>query len=118
MAVGVGGSSPGSGSPPSTQCPSWTPTPGQPWDATEPLCVRRTEGATWTRQASGTFSALVGVSFLDRDRGIAVGSFATILRTDDGGETWGTVQRAGVSFALEAVSFVDASRPSRAACRR
>ena len=48
-------------------------------------------GLTWTSVYSGTGAGLFGVSFVDRDTGIAVGDRGTILRTTDGGKTWAGV---------------------------
>ena len=49
-----------------------------------------------------------GVSFTDADNGTAVGSGGTILRTTDGGATWGA-QPSGTTNALNGVSFTDAT---------
>src|SRR5215472_7245984 len=65
-------------------------------------------GDTWTLQSSGTFYALVGVSFVDANTGTAVGEAGTILRTDDSGATW-RPQSSGTTRYLGGVSFVDAN---------
>jgi len=53
----------------------------------------------------------MGVSFLDHDNGVAVGTYSgsAIVRTDDGGETW-TLENTALP-PLRAVIFVD-GRPS------
>ena len=43
---------------------------------------------SWVRQKAGTMAWLRSVFFLDRDRGWAVGSKGTLLKTDDGGQNW------------------------------
>jgi len=64
-------------------------------------------GVTWTRQASGTGTALHGVDFADAQHGWAVGDSGTILGTTDGGVTW-TRQASGTVTALHGADFVDA----------
>ncbi|HKG98915.1 MAG TPA: YCF48-related protein, partial [Pyrinomonadaceae bacterium] len=46
------------------------------------------QAGTWARQRTGTMSWLHSVFFLDQNRGWAVGSKGTLLRTLDGGNTW------------------------------
>lgn len=58
-------------------------------------------GSTWTRQRSSPYvpgsddphngTPLMGVLFNDDKHGFAVGAYAQLLRTDDGGETWTSV---------------------------
>jgi photosystem II stability/assembly factor-like uncharacterized protein len=48
------------------------------------------------------------VFFTDANTGTAVGAGGAILRTTDGGNTWG-VQPSGTSTRLFGVSFTDAS---------
>jgi photosystem II stability/assembly factor-like uncharacterized protein len=58
-------------------------------------------GRTWQRQRVAPFdelsdalhngAPLLDVKFLDENRGFAVGAFALMLRTDDGGATWNEV---------------------------
>src|SRR3954453_6124609 len=50
---------------------------------------------------------LTAVTFVDADRGWAVGDRGVIWHTGDGGRTW-KLQSSGVSCRLEAVQFVDA----------
>ncbi len=45
-------------------------------------------GRTWTKQESGTTRNLLDIQFVDAQRGIAIGDFGTLLRTEDGGRTW------------------------------
>lgn len=58
-------------------------------------------GLTWARKRVVLFSRdipdprnggpLLDVMFIDKDNGFAVGAYATLLRTTDGGETWNYV---------------------------
>jgi hypothetical protein len=45
-------------------------------------------GHTWTKQSSGTTTALYAVSFFDDSLGIITGESGTILRTTNGGMAW------------------------------
>lgn len=45
-------------------------------------------GITWIKQESGTTRNLLDVEFADANRGIAIGDFGTLLRTEDGGNSW------------------------------
>lgn len=45
-------------------------------------------GLTWQVQPSGTTRNLLDIEFVTRERGLAVGDFGTLLRTEDGGNTW------------------------------
>src|SRR5262249_18273435 len=45
-------------------------------------------GVTWRRQDVGIDQWISGVSLVDANTAIAVGSASTIARTDDGGQTW------------------------------
>ncbi|HEX6595562.1 MAG TPA: YCF48-related protein, partial [Acidimicrobiales bacterium] len=62
-------------------------------------------GESWEQQDSGTNAELTGVSFVDRNRGWAVGFNGTILSTRNGGETWSHQSSPGGDYL--AVSFVD-----------
>jgi photosystem II stability/assembly factor-like uncharacterized protein len=62
----------------------------------------------WEQQSSGTTQNLWGVSFADSFSGNSIGDFATILRTDNGGDNWNP-QSCGVSSNLYAVSLYDSS---------
>jgi photosystem II stability/assembly factor-like uncharacterized protein len=53
-------------------------------------------GATWSVQASGTTSALMGVSFVNENIGWVVGEGGLLLHTGDGGVTWRR-QETGIS---------------------
>ena len=55
-------------------------------------------------QGNDLFAAVA----LDPSTVVAVGGFGTILRTDDGGDTW-TLQPSGTTEHLYGVSFVDAN---------
>jgi len=61
----------------------------------------------WEIQQSGTTQTLRGVSFVNTNIGTAVGDSATILHTEDEGDTW-TSQTCGPSVDLFDVSFSDA----------
>src|SRR5262245_4102460 len=50
---------------------------------------------------------LTAVTFVDADRGWAVGDRGVIWHTDDGGRNW-KLQRSGTTCRLEAVQFLDA----------
>ena len=50
---------------------------------------------------------LRGASFVDANTGTVVGEYGTIVRTTDGGNTWG-VQSSGGNTDLHAVFFTDA----------
>ncbi len=60
------------------------------------------------KQSSGTTNMLRGVSFTDAMTGTAVGFRGTILRTTDGGRSWGS-QTSGTTTFLLGVSFTDAT---------
>ncbi|MCX8073195.1 MAG: YCF48-related protein [Candidatus Binatia bacterium] len=45
-------------------------------------------GFNWQSQPSGTTRNLLDIEFVNLDRGLAVGDFGTLLRTEDGGKTW------------------------------
>lgn len=48
----------------------------------------QTGSGSWVRQKAGTMAWLRSVFFLDHNRGWAVGSKGTLLRTADGGQNW------------------------------
>jgi len=47
-------------------------------------------GTTWSRQyfAPDRQQAIMDIYFTDKDNGVAIGSYALILTTEDGGQTW------------------------------
>jgi len=45
-------------------------------------------GLTWQMQSSGTTRNLLDIEFVSPLRGLAVGDFGTLLRTEDGGLSW------------------------------
>jgi len=53
-------------------------------------------------------NSLFGVSFTDANTGTAVGTYGTILRTTNGGDTW-TRQTSGTTEWLFGISFTDAN---------
>lgn len=64
-------------------------------------------GRTWrARDVSGVETDLYGVAFIDRRRGWAVGSYGTLLCTNDGGKSW-LRQRSGTTNDLLGIAFVD-----------
>ena len=67
-----------------------------------------TDGRQFEIQNSGTPSGLTGVSFVDAQRGWAVGTFGTVIRTTDGGQNWELLEGLSVS-SLEDVFFTDAN---------
>jgi len=52
------------------------------------IILQYVEGIGWIERKSGTSYRLYAVEFISPLIGFAVGQFGTILRTDDGGETW------------------------------
>lgn len=58
------------------------------------ILVSEDQGASWQQMAVPASATLTGVSFPDRDLGIAVGHDSLILRSSDGGETWEIVNWA------------------------
>lgn len=72
------------------------------------LYVSGAEEGMWTAQAVPTRRLLLGGTFFDDARGWLVGAGATLLQTDDAGETWKEQKIAGVeNTRLNAITFVD-----------
>src|SRR5690606_7429688 len=74
----------------------------QIWLAGSPgsVIVRSTDGgATWTATATGAPTPIESLTFVDAQRGWAVGALGTILVTRDGGRTW-QAQRGGGRAAM------------------
>ena len=74
---------------------------GHVWIAGSPgTCVFHSAdgGQTWDVFDTGSLTPLRALSFIDAERGWAVGDLGRILATTDGGETW-RVQRAGAQRA-------------------
>lgn len=61
-------------------------------------------GDTWERQPLETTLALLGVDFLDEERGVAVGQSGTVFYTEDGGGRWARA-RADFSGRLLSVAL-------------
>lgn len=81
------------------------------WLAGDPgNCVLRSgdQGRTWQLLHTGQPLPIHGLSFVDADRGWAVGAMGMILATRDGGETW-QPQRGGGSRAAILGLFAEAS---------
>ncbi len=66
-------------------------------------------GHHWTMQATGQTSPLHALCFQSEDNGWAVGTFGTILRTVDGGQTWETARAGSRRAALLSIH----ARPER-----
>ena len=66
-------------------------------------------GQRWTLQATGQTSPLHALFFQSEDNGWAVGTFGTILRTVDGGQTWETARAGARRAALLSIH----ARPER-----
>src|SRR5262245_31715854 len=62
----------------------------------------------WRAVDSGTTEHLYGVATLDETTAVAVGEHGTILRSEDGGETWTSV-KGDTGWYLRSVSFPDPS---------
>lgn len=63
----------------------------------------------WEAQISGTTETLLGVDFINDERGWAVGFNGTLLHTSDGGETW-TPQISNTPNNLYSINFVSEQR--------
>lgn len=46
-------------------------------------------GHSWSQIEFGTYPSLEGVSFAGSNNGVAVGRYSTVIKSDDGGQTWG-----------------------------
>jgi photosystem II stability/assembly factor-like uncharacterized protein len=57
-------------------------------------------GQTWQQQRTDQFAPLRALTFLDENRGWAVGALGTILHTRDGGQTWRSQRNGGTRAAL------------------
>lgn len=62
-------------------------------------------GQTWTKSAVPAGSWSYGARFFDRLNGIAVGEYGNILRTQDAGQTWQTIQPVGSGQRLWDVEY-------------
>lgn len=63
--------------------------------------------ATWTQTESPTDLTLYDVAFIDEQTGWAVGRFGTVLRTINGGATWGKVPNVPTEKIVSDVFFAD-----------
>src|SRR5688500_4664806 len=61
---------------------------------------------SWVRQKAGTMAWLRSVFFLDHNRGWAVGSKGTLLKTEDGGLNWKPTT-APTTAIVRDISFLD-----------
>ena len=66
-------------------------------------------GLNWTQSAVPPGTWAYGARFFDRLHGVAVGEAGNVVRTEDGGQTWQTVQPQGSSQRLWDVEYADAS---------
>ena len=66
----------------------------------------RAQTGSWMRQKAGTMAWLRSVFFLDHNRGWAVGSKGTLLRTVDGGRNWQS-RGASTNDIVRDIFFVD-----------
>lgn len=66
-------------------------------------------GRTWQAAETGTTLPIRAMTFLDQNRGWAVGSLGTVLATRDGGRTWQTQRQGGSRAALLGI-FATAER--------
>lgn len=74
----------------------------------EPAAVVATDVPVTVGETMQDDASLADVTFVDRQRGWAVGDRGVIWHTSDGGTTW-QLQRSGVSCNLTSVSFIDAA---------
>ena len=65
-----------------------------------------TQTGSWVRQKAGTMAWLRSVFFLDRNRGWAVGSKGTLLKTVDGGVNW-KPETAPTTAIVRDIFFLD-----------
>lgn len=57
-------------------------------------------GKSWSKQLTGQTAPLSAVRFSNDQRGLAVGAFGVIVRTEDGGKNWRAVRGDGRRAAL------------------
>lgn len=72
----------------------------------EPAAVVATDVPVTVGETMQNDASLADVTFVDGQRGWAVGDRGVIWHTSDGGKTW-QLQRSGVSCSLSSVSFID-----------
>jgi photosystem II stability/assembly factor-like uncharacterized protein/subtilisin-like proprotein convertase family protein len=72
------------------------------------ICHTTNGGSTWALQAEPSQNPLNDIFFINPDKGWAVGMDSTIMRTNDGGQTWlkCTLHVANNPY-LRAVQFID-----------
>ena len=63
-------------------------------------------GATWTAQTSNNINHLLGVFFLDAQRGWLAGGTGTIMKTTNGGQTW-SVSPINSTLHFSDIAFVN-----------
>lgn len=66
----------------------------------------QTARAEWTKQNAGTLAWLYDVYFLDERKGWIAGSDGTLLKTEDGGETWAQ-KRKFTEDSIKQIYFAD-----------
>jgi photosystem II stability/assembly factor-like uncharacterized protein len=65
-------------------------------------------GQSWVRSTVPGGTWAYSARFFDRLHGVAVGEAGNVVRTEDGGETWQTVQPLGSSQRLWDIEYADA----------
>ena len=70
------------------------------------VCIATAQEGWYKQNRNQHPQHLRGVQLLDSELGFAVGDSGTILRTDDGGETW-IAQQSGTKNNLLCLEFVD-----------
>jgi photosystem II stability/assembly factor-like uncharacterized protein len=65
-------------------------------------------GQTWTRSTVPAGTWAYGARFFDRLHGVAVGEYGNIVRTENAGQTWQTIQRVGSGQRLWDIEYADA----------
>lgn len=69
--------------------------------------ITRDSGLTWNLviQGKGTRSAIAGVSFLNDQRGFAIGENRRLFETRDGGRQWTPVQKEGPGLGVSQINY-------------
>ncbi len=67
------------------------------------VILRREGGDAWSRVDSGTTNRLFSVALNSQGKAVAVGSFGTVLKSDDSGATWHSVAPEWAKYAADGV---------------
>jgi len=63
------------------------------------ICINNLVFSQWIMQNSNTSSSLTDIHFIDNNIGVSAGTSGTVLKTDNGGQTWQLLQsNTSVSF--------------------